>query len=350
MRYYLYKKFFIPKIALLDLRFLGVYISVHSSRISSILVLFDSARRALSNEVIQLFFPYTFQLFPNVFPGESPEDCPSTTNKEKAKGTNCLGEEFADVGGHYRNPKLTQIKHHWWWKMNFLFDSVLPAYGLEEKLLILLEEDHLVAPDFIHLLNLMEKKRAKVFPDCELLCLGTYPKSFNTYGNNLDKLGAEFWFSSKFNMGLIFGKNLWEKIRSKNCSNFFCNYDDYNWDWTLMQLSVKCLPSKLRNLFLQHNSSFFPAQLTLNQVGKRMLKPSKPNGGWSDPRDHRLCELNTHPTKVPSTEKLAKVRKIFEKQEEKEEEVKEEEKEEEKNKDEKEKKQRNKKEEGSWKE
>jgi len=54
-----------------------------------------------------------------------------------------------------------------------------------------------------------------------------------------------------------------------------------------------------------------------------MLKPSKPNGGWSDPRDHRLCELNTHPTKVPSTEKLAKVRKIFEKQEEKEEEVKE---------------------------
>ncbi|CAK5074057.1 unnamed protein product [Meloidogyne enterolobii] len=336
--------------------------------------------------VIQLFFPYTFQLFPNVFPGESPEDCSSTTNKEKAKGTNCLGEEFSDVGGHYRNPKLTQIKHHWWWKMNFLFDSVLPAYGLEEKLLILLEEDHLVAPDFIYVLNLMEKKRAKVFPDCELLCLGTYPKSFNTYGNNLDKLGAEFWFSSKFNMGLIFGKNLWEKIRSENCSNFFCNYDDYNWDWTLMQLSVKCLPSKLRviyaeaprvihigdcgvhthncevdkavnvalNLFLQHNSSFFPAQLTLNQVGKRMLKPSKPNGGWSDPRDRRLCELNTHPTKVPSTEKLAKVRKIFEKEEEEEEEekneeeVKEEEKEEEKNKnEEKEEKQRKKEEESS---
>uniref|UniRef100_A0A914N815 Amino acid permease/ SLC12A domain-containing protein n=1 Tax=Meloidogyne incognita TaxID=6306 RepID=A0A914N815_MELIC len=51
MRFYLYKKFFIPKIALLDLRFLGVYISVHSSRIPLILVLFDSARRALSNEV-----------------------------------------------------------------------------------------------------------------------------------------------------------------------------------------------------------------------------------------------------------------------------------------------------------
>uniref|UniRef100_A0A914MTG9 Alpha-1,6-mannosyl-glycoprotein 2-beta-N-acetylglucosaminyltransferase n=1 Tax=Meloidogyne incognita TaxID=6306 RepID=A0A914MTG9_MELIC len=328
--------------------------------------------------VIQLFFPYTFQLFPNVFPGESPEDCPSTANKEKAKGTNCLGEEFSDVGGHYRNPKLTQIKHHWWWKMNFLFDSVLPAYGLEEKLLILLEEDHLVAPDFIHVLNLMEKKRAKVFPDCELLCLGTYPKSFNTYGNNLDKLGAEFWFSSKFNMGLIFGKNLWEKIRSTNCSNFFCNYDDYNWDWTLMQLSVKCLPSKLRviyaeaprvihigdcgvhthncevdkavnvalNLFLQHNSSFFPAQLTLNQVGKRMLKPSKPNGGWSDPRDHRLCELNTHPTKVPSTEKLAKVRKIFEKQEEKEKEEEKNEEEEEGKEEEKEKNEEEEEEEG----
>jgi hypothetical protein len=47
--------------------------------------------------------------------------------------------------------------------MNFLFDSVLPAYGLDEKLIVLLEEDHLIAPDFIYILKLMEKKREKYF-------------------------------------------------------------------------------------------------------------------------------------------------------------------------------------------
>jgi alpha-1,6-mannosyl-glycoprotein beta-1,2-N-acetylglucosaminyltransferase len=30
---------------------------------------------------------------------------------------------------------------------------------------------------------------------------------------------------------------------------FFCAYDDYNWDWTMMQLSVKCLPTKLRVIY-----------------------------------------------------------------------------------------------------
>uniref|UniRef100_A0A914LXL4 Protein-serine/threonine kinase n=2 Tax=Meloidogyne TaxID=189290 RepID=A0A914LXL4_MELIC len=57
MRYYLYKKNFIPKIAPLDLRFLGAYFSVQSSRISLILVSFDSARGALSNEEIELLPP-----------------------------------------------------------------------------------------------------------------------------------------------------------------------------------------------------------------------------------------------------------------------------------------------------
>ncbi|KAF7634250.1 hypothetical protein Mgra_00006327 [Meloidogyne graminicola] len=298
--------------------------------------------------VIQIFFPYTFQLFPNLYPGESPNDCPASSDKEKAAGTNCVGYEFPDVGGHYRNPKLTQIKHHWWWKMNFLFDSVMPTYGLENKLLILLEEDHLVTPDFLYVLNFMEKTKQRVFPDCELLCLGSYPKQFNSYKDNLDKLAAEFWFSSKFNMGLVLGKNLWEKIRSKNCSNFFCNYDDYNWDWTLMQLSVKCLPTRLRviyaeaprvihigdcgvhthnceankavhnalKLFAEHNSSFFPPQLNLNKIGKQMLRPSKPNGGWGDPRDRKLCELNTYPLLIHSTEKLALARNVLEKNEE----------------------------------
>jgi hypothetical protein len=43
-------------------------------------------------------------------------------------------------------------------------------------------------------------------------------------------------------------------------------------------------------------------------VGKRMLKPSKPNGGWGDPRDHQLCLLNTHPMEAKTGEILTKAR------------------------------------------
>lgn len=28
-----------------------------------------------------------------------------------------------------------------------------------------------------------------------------------------------------------------------------------------------------------------------------MLKPSKPNGGWGDPRDQQLCLMNSYPFK-----------------------------------------------------
>lgn len=26
----------------------------------------------------------------------------------------------------------------------------------------------------------------------------------------------------------------------------FCNFDDYNWDWTLQHLSMKCIPDKIK--------------------------------------------------------------------------------------------------------
>lgn len=35
--------------------------------------------------------------------------------------------------------------------------------------------------------------------------------------------------------------------------------------------------------------------MELAEVARKMLKPSKQNGGWGDPRDHQLCSLNTRP-------------------------------------------------------
>uniref|UniRef100_A0A914HCW3 Alpha-1,6-mannosyl-glycoprotein 2-beta-N-acetylglucosaminyltransferase n=1 Tax=Globodera rostochiensis TaxID=31243 RepID=A0A914HCW3_GLORO len=276
--------------------------------------------------VTQIFFPFNIQLFPNSYPGRDPSDCPEGI--KKSEDLKCANAAYPDTHGNFRLPKLAQIKHHWWWKANYAFDGIMPKYGLEEKALILLEEDHIVAPDFLHSLKLIHKERKRVCPDCELICLGTYPKKFSNYEKDISKLGIEFWYSSKFNMGMAIDRKLWKAVQ--NCSQFFCSYDDYNWDWTLLQLSVRCLPSKMRvvytkaprvlhigdcgvhthrckvdraahdalKLFERANSSFFPASMHVLEVGKRMLKPSKPNGGWGDPRDIRLCELNTHPLGV----------------------------------------------------
>jgi len=35
------------------------------------------------------------------------------------------------------------------------------------------------------------------------------------------------------------------------CRQVFCNYDDYNWDWSLQYVGVKCLPNKLKAIIVK---------------------------------------------------------------------------------------------------
>ncbi|EYC28658.1 hypothetical protein Y032_0007g3345 [Ancylostoma ceylanicum] len=113
----------------------------------------------------------------------------------------------------------------------------------------------------------------------------------------------------------------------KRVQTLFCKYDDYNWDWSLLQVVVKCLPERFRVIFTksprvihigdcgvhthrcnahnayasardimtQHAKLLFPSRLTVTDVSRRSPKPSKENGGWGDIRDHALCRANTYP-------------------------------------------------------
>ena len=36
----------------------------------------------------------------------------------------CTNADWPDSYGHYREAKFTQIKHHWWWKANQIFDKL----------------------------------------------------------------------------------------------------------------------------------------------------------------------------------------------------------------------------------
>lgn len=44
-------------------------------------------------------------------------------------------------------------------------------------LIVFFEEDHYVAPDFIHMLQLMDRARQSHCPTCRVLSLGTYLKT-----------------------------------------------------------------------------------------------------------------------------------------------------------------------------
>ncbi|KAI1725537.1 n-acetylglucosaminyltransferase II (MGAT2) domain-containing protein [Ditylenchus destructor] len=291
----------------------------------------ESINRLIRNitfcRVIQIFYPYNIQIFPNTFPGRHPNDCPEKATKEEADALQCSNRKYPDKYGHYRIASLTQIKHHWWWKMNYVFDGIVSKYGLESYV-VLLEEDHMVAPDFLHILQKLIDTKNTTCPDCHVLCLGAYLKSYSAYREDIAKVSVQIWYSSKHNMGMAINGEMWKALR--NCSQMFCTYDDYNWDWSLLQMSVKCLSQNLRplrvllaksprvlhigdcgvhthrcavhnaaaaatSLFQEHRTVFFPPEIRLTEVGKRMLKPSKPNGGWGDIRDHKLCLFNTYP-------------------------------------------------------
>uniref|UniRef100_A0A7I5EBV0 Alpha-1,6-mannosyl-glycoprotein 2-beta-N-acetylglucosaminyltransferase n=1 Tax=Haemonchus contortus TaxID=6289 RepID=A0A7I5EBV0_HAECO len=275
--------------------------------------------------VLQIYYPYNMQIFPHVFPGQDPKDCAEKMGKNSAVSAKCKNAQYPDKYGNYRVAKITQVKHHWWWKMNYVFDGVFDRYGLSDAWVLLLEEDHYVVPDALHVLNNIIQNRESYCEKCEIISLGFYLKTFSSYGTNIAKLGAHPWYSSKHNMGMAFRRETWMKV--KKCAELFCKYDDYNWDWSLMQVVVRCLPQRFRVIFTKsprvihigdcglhthrcnahdtytstrallakHAKSFFPAQLTVSDVSLRSPKPSKENGGWGDIRDHALCLANTFP-------------------------------------------------------
>ncbi|XP_046386479.1 alpha-1,6-mannosyl-glycoprotein 2-beta-N-acetylglucosaminyltransferase isoform X1 [Ischnura elegans] len=220
-------------------------------------------------KVMQVFYPASIQTHPDTFPGDDPNDCPRNIKKEQALLKGCNNAPYPDLYGHYREAKFTQTKHHWWWKANRVFDQ-LEVTRNHSGLVLFLEEDHYVTEDFIHVLRLMERTRKASCEQCNVLSLGTYLKTYNYYGDakrkealkakqrhqqasagsispswsfqilpslyqHYQKAEVTPWVSSKHNMGMAFDRHTWAEIR--RCAEFFCTYDDYNWDWSLQHIS-----------------------------------------------------------------------------------------------------------------
>ncbi|XP_053407802.1 alpha-1,6-mannosyl-glycoprotein 2-beta-N-acetylglucosaminyltransferase-like isoform X2 [Mercenaria mercenaria] len=269
--------------------------------------------------VLQIFFPHTLQLHPKSFPGEDPKDCPRNMKREEAVKVKCQNAAYPDKYGHYREAKYCQTKHHWFWKLNHIFErvNVMKNY---EGLVLLLEEDYYVTPDILSVLQMMQNLRNKECKECKILAAGNYDKTQN-FGANAGKVEVANWISSRHNMGMAFNIDLFKEI--KRCGKEFCNFDDYNWDWTLQHLSTKCFSSPMKvlkmkatrvfhmgecgvhhkgknckpeekkkttqNLIDANKQHLFPNTVTIGGYSGLKLRDPKPNGGWGDLRDRQLC-------------------------------------------------------------
>ncbi|XP_055303292.1 alpha-1,6-mannosyl-glycoprotein 2-beta-N-acetylglucosaminyltransferase-like isoform X2 [Sitodiplosis mosellana] len=280
--------------------------------------------------VLQIFYPYSIQTHVHAFPGEDPNDCPRNLQQNLAIERQCKNALHPDSYGHYREAKFTQTKHHWWWKVNRVFDQ-LHVTRHHTGYVLFLEEDHYVAEDFLHVLMLMQKQVETLCPKCNILSLGTYLDSIDEYTlTHPNEVKAMPWISVKHNMAMAMNRSTWLNIRK--CANQFCTYDDYNWDWTLLHISEQCLPEKFHTLVasrprvfhigecgLHHEKQscesdhmvtevrnvlntasqslqLFPQNITLAFSVGFEPDPFLANGGWGDVRDHHLCLNFTAPS------------------------------------------------------
>nr|CAH8854199.1 unnamed protein product [Trichobilharzia regenti] len=269
---------------------------------------------------VQIFYPHSTQIFPNSFPGTDPRDCESRLSPDKAKIIGCLNADWPDTYKHYRESRFTQIKNHWLWKIQFILEHFYPT-KYYNGYFILLEEDHFVLEDILHVTSLISTKFQNPVNTDEIIALGSYDKD-QTYTSG--KAEITYWLAPKHNMGIAISRSVWEKIKS--CEKIFCTYDDYNWDWTLQYVGQHCFPNKLKVLTLPGSTRVFhlgecrglhhenkvcssellatnilqkfsgslltklyPTSLYLTRSVSRVIPTQRANGGWSDLRDRNLC-------------------------------------------------------------
>ncbi|CAG0887461.1 unnamed protein product [Cyprideis torosa] len=292
----------------------------------------DLIRKSVSfARYMHIFFPFSIQTHPGQYPAQSPDDCPKSVSKTVAQRLKCLNAEHPDRFGHYRVAHMMQIKHHWVWKLARVFTGLDVTKDYSGHVLFL-EEDYWLTDDALHVLDLMINAAPQICPKCSALTLGNYLKRQHPKGDTVEWIQ---FVGSRHNMGMAFNRTLFHRIIE--CIDVFCTFDDYNWDWTLQHVSLTCLKQPDPLLFLVAKSSrvyhigecegihhqkkpanlkrpqcslpgevqkvkrasalfpHFPKKLKIVK-GVLKIKPHKGNGGWGDPRDHRLCKhLSTGP-------------------------------------------------------
>ncbi|XP_068893308.1 alpha-1,6-mannosyl-glycoprotein 2-beta-N-acetylglucosaminyltransferase-like isoform X2 [Tenebrio molitor] len=220
------------------------------------------------------------QMYPDEFPGPSLQDY---------------------LDDDWRNATVTQLKHHWWWTSNFVFNRVRILHDYSGPVLFL-EDDNYLTPDFIHCLFLM-RDHASTCPSCRFLVLGTAKQGHlipSDYNAVIVKSNLE-------NYGVALNRSTWHEV--SKYGEFFCKFDDYRWvaslthavrqlissDPTTMALALPRVArttscgslSTRKSCRLVKSFRQFPTFFTTKTVEVESADVS--HGGWTNSRDQILC-------------------------------------------------------------
>lgn len=280
--------------------------------------------------VHQIYFPLSANFYVGEYPADSATDCAWNVARSKQADGNCTGWE--DSYGHFREARIVNIKHHWWWKLNWIKQQ----FGRYNSL-TLLEEDHAVTPDFLHISAILSRfaaeQNAQMGNGKFITTLGTYKFKMSQATDDWLSVVSASFDSGKHNMGMVLDKAVVEQITADDFAHTFCAYDDYNWDfsmfhtvltrWKSLRVFYPLIPRVFHlgdNCGLHHkkgdcwgvDQSAFSSKVHANRVflfppkfahlrrqQEIRRKKLKANGGWGDERDRTLCRLinnMTHPT------------------------------------------------------
>lgn len=238
--------------------------------------------------VLQIFYPYSVQLHPNVFPG---------------------------IEESTRDALQAERKHHWWWTARFVFEhldaKIYPSHDSHTDIVIFVDESSYILPDFTYMLSI-SKYSMIYFPNAVLLTFGRPPAADLQY----HVVTVETWHSPHAN-GMAFYRSTWDKIRAS--SRHYCEYDDTSWSGSLVQVFRRLPCGRAQALAVRvprvldtgvtpdyelpdlclttPRDLLYPkkvqAVVLYSHDGKLVTEPAEPpprgNGGWSDLRDVNLC-------------------------------------------------------------
>ncbi|CAB3238924.1 unnamed protein product [Arctia plantaginis] len=276
--------------------------------------------------VMQIFYPYSIQAFPQEFPGHQSGDCTRFTGIDNARSINCTGANTPDIHGRYRDPILSQTKHFWWWTLNTVFEKLSHTKN-HKGMYIFIDDDVFLLEDSIYM-TLQMKKISKLVSQCDIVSLMRpgHPNfsETRTYGADLST-----WDPKQHSSVIAFDLQVWNSIAAHYF--LFCTVDDYSWSRSLFHVSMnrrdgsrfKVISSTVPRAYQtskvssfskqieeysimnsiyevlemqkRNQETFFPSQLEvylnieLEYDEFEIFDYTESNGGWADIRDKQMC-------------------------------------------------------------
>lgn len=183
--------------------------------------------------VLQIFYPYSMQMYPNEFPGFHEKDCPHDISMINAEKYNCTGALSPDIHGRYRNPVNAEKKHFWWWTANTVFESLACTKNHTANV-VFLKDDLYLLQDSIYMILYM-KQISETLNQGDFLSLNLIPfKSENNRGPF--QIEIKNWDPSDDPDVLSLDVTVWNSIVSHY--DIFCDFDDYSWARSLYYVSL----------------------------------------------------------------------------------------------------------------